>query len=197
MKSIFLDKTLNFLQKYNKYSDDDIEKLAYGLEGIYLTITKLIIIFLVAIILGIVKEVCFLLLLFNIIRYTGFGLHAEKSYQCLIFSLLGFVIFPKLMLNLNVPLFIEIIIFTICVISYLLFAPADTVKRPLPNKKKRVIRKISTVLISIIYITLFIFIKVSWIKAIILCALIIEAVLINPLTYKLFGLPYNNYKKLK
>ena len=197
MKTIFLDKTLSFLKKYRDQSEDDLEKLAYGLEGIYLTITKLIIIFIVAFILRIVKEVFVLLLLFNIIRYTGFGFHAEKSYQCLIFSLLGFVIFPKIMLNINTSFLVEIIIFTICVISYLLFAPADTVKRPLPNAKKRKIRKLATILISIIYICLFYFINIPWLKIVILCSLIIEAFVINPLIYKIFGLPYNNYKNYK
>ena len=197
MKAIFLDKTISFLKKYRDYSEDDIEKLAYGLEGIYLTITKLVIIFIMAFILKIVKEVCVLLLFFNIIRYTGFGFHAEKSYQCLIFSLLGFVIFPKIMLSIDIPLFAEIIIFIICVISYLLFAPADTVKRPLPNKRKRKIRKIATIIISVIYIIFFYSINVAWLKVIVLCSLLIEAVVINPLTYKLFGLSYNNYKHYK
>jgi len=31
---------------------------------------------------------------------------------------------------------------------------------------------------------------------IILTALILEAILINPLMYKLMGMPYNNYKKI-
>ena len=39
----------------------------------------------------------------------------------------------------------------ICIISYILFAPADTIKRPLPNKRKRTIRKWATVLTGIIY----------------------------------------------
>ena len=42
MKSFFMDKSLAFLCKYNTYSDEDIEKLSYGLEGIYLTITVVV-----------------------------------------------------------------------------------------------------------------------------------------------------------
>ena len=29
--------------------------------------------------------------IFNLIRYTGFGFHAEKSYQCLLFSTFNFI----------------------------------------------------------------------------------------------------------
>ena len=79
MKSFFMNKSLAFLCKYNTYSDEDIEKLSYGLEGIYLTITKLIIIFALALLLNIFKEIIFLLIIFNIIRYFGFGIHAKKS----------------------------------------------------------------------------------------------------------------------
>ena len=44
MKKNFLDKSISFITKYKKYSKKDIEKLEYGLEGLYLTITKAIII---------------------------------------------------------------------------------------------------------------------------------------------------------
>ena len=86
MKTKFMNTTLSFLEKYNNYSIEEKEKLAYGLEGIYLTLTKLIIIFITAIALGVVTEFITLIILFNVIRYTGFGFHAEKSYPCLIIS---------------------------------------------------------------------------------------------------------------
>ena len=62
MKARFMNNTIAFLQKYNTYSKEDIEKLEYGLEGIYLTITKLIILFFIATLLGVVKEFITLLL---------------------------------------------------------------------------------------------------------------------------------------
>ena len=46
MKEVFLNHTMNFIAANQKeLTDEDKEKLAYGLEGIYLTITKMIIIF--------------------------------------------------------------------------------------------------------------------------------------------------------
>ena len=47
---------VNFLSKYETYEGEDLEKLKYGLEGIYLTITKLVIILFLAIVLNILKE---------------------------------------------------------------------------------------------------------------------------------------------
>ena len=197
MKARFMNNTIAFLQKYNTYSKEDIEKLEYGLDGIYLTVTKLIILFFIVTLLGVVKEFITLLLLFNIIRYTGFGFHAEKSYQCLIISTFCFLFIPIFFINIVLSKIIYIVICIFCVINFLLFAPADTIKRPLPNKKKRIIRKIITTIIGIIYSILSIVFYNHWISAILISAMIIQVIVINPLTYKILKQPYNNYKNYK
>ena len=194
MKQLFLDKSVFFITKYKKYSKREIERLEYGLEGLYLTITKTIIILLLSIIIGIFKEVLLVIIFFNIIRYTGFGFHAEKSYQCLITSIINFICIPLLFIKLDIPIQLQIIICVLCTISYVLFAPADTIKRPLPNKKKRIIRKILTALIGIVYTLIILLFNNSFVTPLLLSSLVIEAIAINPITYKLFGQPYNNYK---
>ena len=137
MKNAVLTRSVNFLSKYNDYSEEELEKLNYGLEGLYLTITKLIIIIALSLILGIFKEVVGILLLFNVIRYFGFGIHAKKSSECLVSSIFSFIILPYILLNIKLSSTMIIIIGGICIINYVMFAPADTVKRPLKNKKKR------------------------------------------------------------
>lgn len=194
MKAIFMNSTMTFLKKYNNYSVKDLEKLEYGLEGIYLTITKLIIISVGAVLLGITKQFIALLILFNIIRFTGFGFHAEKSYQCLICSTIDFILIPLFFIEFDLSKNVYVIINSICIISYLLFAPADTIKRPLPNKRKRIIRKSITVIVGVIYSVLNIVFFEHWISPVLISALVIQAVIINPLLYMLFGQPYNNYK---
>lgn len=197
MKTKFMNTTLSFLEKYNNYSIEEKEKLAYGLEGIYLTLTKLIIIFITAIALGVVTEFITLIILFNVIRYTGFGFHAEKSYQCLIISSTCFLLIPIFFLNVTLSKNVYIIIEFICIISYFLFAPADTVKRPLPNKKKRIIRKTITIIVGLFYSVLSIIFFNHWISPILLSTLVVQAIIINPLIYILFKQPYNNYKSYK
>lgn len=197
MKTKFMNTTLSFLEKYNNYSIEEKEKLEYGLEGIYLTLTKLIIIFVTAIALGVVTEFITLVILFNVIRYTGFGFHAEKSYQCLIISSTCFLLIPIFFFNVTLSKNVYIIIEFICIISYFLFAPADTVKRPLPNKKKRIIRKTITIIIGLFYSVLSIIFFNHWISPILLSTLVVQAIIINPLIYILFKQPYNNYKNYK
>ena len=89
MKQKFLDDATNFIQKYETYSEDDLEKLRYGLEGLYLTFSKTIIVIIISLILGTFKETMLSIFLFSIVRFFCFGFHAEKSYQCLIISSSG------------------------------------------------------------------------------------------------------------
>ena len=92
MKKLILEKCMNLITTYNKdLSEKDKDKIKYGLEGLYLTITKLIFIIIISIILGIFKEVILLLLTFNGIRLTAFGVHAKRSIDCLISSSLFFI----------------------------------------------------------------------------------------------------------
>lgn len=197
MKKRFLDSTINFIKRYNSYSERDEKLLRYGLEGLYLTITKLVIILLLALVFKILKEVILVIIIFNIIRYFGFGFHAEKSYECLFFSIVCFILIPLLFINIDISLNWSLGISVFCILNYLVFAPADTIKRPLPNKKKRLIRKILTIVVGCIYTLVIGLYNNSYVTMLFLSAMVIQAIAVNPLTYSLFGQPYNNYKSLK
>ena len=196
MKKTFLDKSMLFITKYKKYSKKDLDKLKYGLEGLYLTITKSILILFFSLVLGIFKEVLIMIVLFNFIRYTGFGFHAEKSYQCLLSSIVFFVFLPLFFLKTNISIELKIIISCLCIVSYVFFAPADTIKRPLPNKQKRIIRKVLTIIIGGVYLFFIILLKNTYLSSLFLTSLIVESIVINPITYKIFKQPYKNYKNL-
>ncbi len=194
MKEVVLTKSINFISQYKEYSEEELEKINYGLEGLYLTITKLVIIVLLSIILNIFKEVMIILVLFNIIRYFGFGIHAKKSSECLLSSIFCFIILPYFLLNIKLDNITNLIIGIICIINFLLFAPADTVKRPLKNKKKRMIRKTLTTITGIIFIAISMIFEGSSISTLFIASVIIEVIMINPITYLILRQPYNNYK---
>ena len=196
MKQLFLENSMNFICKYQSISDYDKKKVKYGLEGLYLTITKMIILTVLALMLNMFKEFILVVVFFNVIRYTGFGFHAEKSYQCLLFSTFNFIAIPFLLLHIQLSNFFVYIICAICIFHYLLFAPADTKKRPLSNKRKRIIRKIVTVMIGFIYTLMITLLNNAYWTSIILSAMIIQSIIISPIIYRLFHQPYNNYKAL-
>lgn len=196
IKKLLISKLLSLVKEfYPEYDERTIDKIRYGIEAIYLSITKIIVIFFVSFILGILKETLILLFFFNILRFTGFGLHASKSWMCLVSSSLIFIGCPLVCLHITIPRFIVICLEILCLIDLYFHAPADTIKRPLKSKKKRLIYKALTCIICITYLLLSTIINNNFLVNTLLFAMIIEALLTDPLIYKLFKLPYNNYIK--
>lgn len=194
MKNMFLNQSMALITKYNNnYNEDEKEKLRYGLEGIYLMITKSIIIVLIALLLNMLKELLIILVLTNIIRFFAFGFHAKTNTECLFVSSFLYIVIPLAIFYLKPSKLIQIAIAIISTITIMIFAPADTVKRPLPNKKKRIIRKTISSIIALIYTI--IICTTNTMSELLLCALIIQMINVNPLIYMLFKQPYKNYKK--
>ncbi len=198
MKKLIIGNCMKSIKNYYpNYDNDQLERIQYGLESIYLSLTKLLAILLLAILLNIIKETIIVLLLFNLLRMTGFGLHATKSWACWVTSIPTFIGIPLLCKYLTIPKEILIALAILSVICFILFAPADTIKRPLIRKRRRIIYKILTISIGITYLIFIIMVNNPFWQNALMFSMIIETVLICPLTYKLFKLPYNNYKNYK
>ena len=110
MKKFLIKRTMNFIKNNTKYDDVKLKEIEYGLVGIYLLISKTIVIFFIALILGIFKEMIIFTLIYNIIRLTSFGLHATKSWICLLFSTILFIGIPYLSIIINIPIYLKLII---------------------------------------------------------------------------------------
>ena len=144
---------------------------------------------------GILSKTLFLLLFFNIIRITSFGLHAKKSSYCLIESIFFFVFIPLIIKNLKISFVWRTIIGGINIILIYIFSPADTHKRPIINKKRRKIYKYLSTTTSITYLVISLITNNYYIQNCCIFSLIIENILISPITYKITNEQYNNYKK--
>ena len=198
LKKLVVNNAMRIIKgNYPNYAKEELEKIQYGLEAVYLSVTKIIVVIILSIVLNIFKETVLLLLFFNLLRMTAFGIHASKSWICWVTSIPTFIGIPLICKYVVFSDYILIILSIFSLISFVLFAPADTVKRPLIRKNRRRIYKLLTIIISIPYIFVMIFINNSFLKNTITLAMLIESVLISPLTYKLFKMPYNNYKTYK
>lgn len=192
-------KFLNFADKIIKDSnpsitEDDIEIINYGLESVYLTVTKLIVILTLSILLNITDKMLLILVFYNVIRITAFGIHASKSIYCLISSclfLIGGVYVCEL---LHLSFIIKVIMCFICIMFVFLYAPADTHKRPIINKKKRKIYKTVSLISASIFSILIVVYNESIISNYLLFSMIVAVIMIHPFTYKMFNMPYDNYK---
>lgn len=193
MKKVVINNTMNFIKNNNKYNEEQLEIIKYGLEGLYLTISKLIIILLISYLLNILKEVIIFLLIYNIIRATSFGLHATKSWICLLTSTLMFIGFPILCLNIYLSNYIKVIIGLFLILFIYKNSPADTYKRPIVNKKRRLFYKYCSTFIAITFVYISMLINNNFLSNCLIFSIFLQCFMISPLVYKIFNLPYNNY----
>ena len=194
MKKYFLNLAMSSIKKsHPEYDDEKLAEYKYGLEGFYLLVSKSIIIFSIAFILNIFKEIFLLFIIFNSLRITGYGLHASKTWICLLGSLIIFIGIPIISKIIIIPLYIEIIIGIIYIILLYRYAPADTEKRPLVNENRRKKYKFITTMVGIILVFLNLIITDFVISNLIIFGMSIEIFMILPISYKLFNFTYNNY----
>ena len=195
MRNAIINKQLNFIKRYNNLDDEKLSIIKYGLESIYILITKLVIILLVAFLLGLLKQTIIFLLFYNLVRLPSFGLHATKSWICLISSLLIFIILPYICTILIIPTNYKLIMGIIGLFFMFKNAPADTYKRPIINEKRRLVYKILSCIITVVMTCISLFIKDQFLASSILISIILQCFMISPTVYKIFKLPYNNYKQ--
>ena len=193
MKKLIMNYTMNIIKKNSDYDEEKLAVIKYGLEGLYLTITKLIVIFLLAYILNIFKEVIIFLLIYNVIRTTSFGLHATKSWICLLSSTLIFIGFPIVCKYIHLTNDFKVILGLILILFIYKNSPADTHKRPIVNPKRRMFFKYCSTFIAIMFIFCSILINDNFISNCFIFSLFVQSFMIAPSVYKLFNLPYNNY----
>lgn len=195
MKEAFINNSMNVIQKYYpNYSDVKLEELKYGLLGLYLMISKSIIIFSIAIFLGIFKELLIFTVIYNIIRAPSFGMHASKSWICLVASTSIFILLTYLSLNVTIPINIKLIIGIIGIIFMYKNSPADTAKKPIVSLKRRKIYKTISTLLAIIFVICSLIIDNNFLSNSFILSLVLQNIFISPTTYKIFNEPYDNYK---
>lgn len=193
MKKFIMNKCINYIQKNTNYDEIKLKEIEYGLLAIYLTIEKLFIIAIIAAILGIFKEMVIYLLLYNILRIPSFGLHATKSWICLLSSTLLFIGIPYMCKFLTIHILLKLIVCIIGICFMYKNAPADTKKRPIVNKKRREFYKFSSTILTIIFSFAVIISKNNFISNCFVFSIIMQNCMISPTIYKIFKLPYNNY----
>ncbi|MDD2489832.1 MAG: accessory gene regulator B family protein [Bacilli bacterium] len=195
MKNILINNGMDLIKKhYTNLNQAELEEIKYGLEGFYLTFSKILILFIVAYLINVHVNFILLIFFFNIIRFFAHGFHARNSIVCFIISFICFILLPYFIQSLTINLITKIILITISIISIFLYAPADTHKKPIIKIKKRQKLKIIALITCIVYSLIVLFSTNTIIINCILLALLLEIITILPITYKLFNLPYRNYQ---
>lgn len=167
----------------NNYDFDDIklEEIKYGLLSLYSLITKTTAIIVLSLLLGFFKKFIIFLIFYSILRSVSFGCHAKTNFQCWIFSTLLLLGTPYLFSILKINILTKNIFWIILFINFLIFSPADTDKRPMINKTRKMKFKFTSLIICTMY--LFIINKLPSISNLIVASMFLEGLLINPLGY--------------
>ncbi len=195
VKDLIITGSLNLIRSNKpEYNEEKIEQIEYGLAGLYLAISKTIVIFIIAALLGILKELIIFTLIYNIIRMPSFGMHASNSTWCLIASTTMFISFSYLSTLINIPINIKLILGIIGIIIVFKNSPADTEKRPIINPKRRLIYKLISSLISVTFVILSLVVQNNFWSNCFILSLLLQSIMIMPTTYKIFNQPYDNYK---
>lgn len=194
MKDVVVKHLLNSVIKYKDYDEIKLTEIKYGIESFYLTITKTLVIFGIAYLLGIFKTLVLFMLFYTLLRINGAGLHAKKSWQCWISSSLLFLTIPYFCTHVFINKQIMFLVSLLCLIFIFIYSPADTEKRPIINPTKRKVHKILCTITTIIYILLIAFLQNNYLCNIMFFSIILQTILILPISYKIFGLGYDNYK---
>lgn len=84
------------VKKSGNYNNVKIEEIIYGVEAIYVLVTRTILFLIINIFLGTLKEFFLFLFFYSIIRSFSYGFHAKSSFVCIILSSFGFVLVPYL-----------------------------------------------------------------------------------------------------
>lgn len=184
----------SFLSKeINNITEDELEVALYGMEVIYSLVTKTVLYFLISLVLKCHKEFLIVILILATIRTTSFGFHAKREISCYLSSciiIFGIIYISKyLIFNLH----FTILTCLISLIITILYAPADTEKRPLLNKHTRSILKLCSS-ITVIFFTIIAIFKVGFMSNAIVCILIVNSINISPILYKIFKRRYRNYE---
>ena len=197
MKEKFVNSSINFISKYQECDDLKIKKLKYGLEGIYSLVVKISVVILISIFTKTLMETLLLILFYAGIRTFSFGLHAKSNQACWMTTICIYNIIPLIINKLTIPNSLGYIVLILSLLSVILWAPADTPKRPLIRKKNRIKCKVISIIIVLLYTLIFTINKSNLINNVILYALVIQDIFINPITYKITHTQFNNYKYYK
>lgn len=197
MKDYLINNILKYLTDEEKYSETKKEEIKYGLEALYLTLTKLIFIFAISFLLNIFLPTLLLIFLYSLLRAYSYGMHASTTLGCLVASTLLFIL-PAYYIDIttiNTDIHMFIVISSMLI--FVFYAPADTYKRPIINANHRNSLKIKSLLIIIVYVISSFMIKNIIVVNSLLYILILQSVLISPVSYWLSNQPYQNYKNYK
>ncbi len=151
------ERAAGYLIKTKKIEDtEQREILRYGAEVFFSTVAGTLGTLFLAWILGLFTPVCFMLLTSLIMRKTAGGAHSEDPWHCFLLTVISYMLLAYLAVNtidyLQNYLFALLgFAYLIAIIVLYLKAPVETPQKPLSDRQKKILKKLSLAALTTIF----------------------------------------------
>ena len=194
-----IDKICTFLtnrirKEMPEIDDERAEVINYGLQNIVGEVPKIFLLFIIAFILGMLKEVLFMFIVLTPYRGASGGFHLKTHLGCILGTTAfycGIVFLSQHIVLGNITKYILIgIIWIFGMIMIKLYAPADTENVPILSTKDRKRKQIIAYITFSIALIIAIFIENSVISNILIFGNLLQTLMITKLAYRLTNNKY-------
>ena len=174
--------------------DERAEVINYGLQNIVGEIPKTFLLFIIAFLLGIFKEVLFMFIVLIPYRGASGGFHLKTHLGCILGTAIfycGVVFLSKNIVLVGITKYLLIgIIWIFGMIMIKLYAPADTENVPILSKKDRNKKRIISYITYSIGLIVAIFIQNNVISNILIFGNLVQTLTITKFAYRLTNNKY-------
>ena len=145
---------------YCNVDKKNYQKMKYGIDIIYINISKTAVLIILSVI---------------------FGYHSNNTIKCTVIGIIGFIssVYMAIMLK-PINIIVGMVVYLICLIIFLRYAPIETMKRPIGNSRKKFFKKITVITATCLFIVAFC-IGENVYRNIIIIGISLEAVMILPI----------------
>ena len=163
------------------------DKLKYGTHVFYINAVKSLLLIIVALVLGILPYVAVFALVYGALRIYSFGVHLNNSLLCTVIGFVYYLGSVYLSLYAEVPLWARVALLAVSTMGFVVYAPAQTKKRPIPARQRKILKKKSLVILAVVAVAVFILHHLSPVfSSLILMAAVCQTVNLLPSTYRIF-----------
>lgn len=161
--------------------------MKYGIYIFYINVLKSLLLILVAYFLGVLTPVLVFALPYVLLRLFSFGIHMKTPLGCTILGFVQYLGSVYFVINVGIPFPIQIVAWVICFVCFYLYAPAQTKKRPIPQRQRKPFKiKSMTVLAIIMCVSVYMWFTGNTVPGnLLLLAAVWQTLNILPLTYKI------------
>lgn len=178
------------------YSEEKLAEIDYGIAAFITNSYKMVFIFILAFLLNIFQYFLIAIISFGALRTFASGVHAKREWTCLPVSTSIFLGITYLGITFDLNIHIINLVFILCFAAILKYAPADTEERPIVSRKLRKKLKILSVITILVLYAIAMYSLGTKASSIITFAVLVESILILPVTYKLAGSMYGTGLKI-